>query len=52
MYGFFYQDFEKINSETTIEFFKKLEVAYPNAHKLNWILDNVGTLRVKKLKNT
>jgi transposase len=40
--SFFYQDFETINSQATIEFFKKLEGAYPHARKIHWILDNAG----------
>ena len=40
--SFFYQDFETINSQATIKFFKKLEEGYPNARKIHWILDNAG----------
>ena len=40
--NFIYQDFETINSGATLEFFKKLEAAYPNARKIHWILDNAG----------
>lgn len=40
--SFIYQDFEIINSGATIEFFKKLETAYPNACKIHWIGDNAG----------
>jgi len=39
---FIYQDFETINSASTIEFFNKLEAAYPKARKIHWILDNAG----------
>lgn len=40
--SFTYQDFETINSTSTIKFFKKLEAAYPKAGKIHWILDNAG----------
>jgi transposase len=39
---FVYQDFETINSLASIEFFKKLEAAYPDARKINLFLDNAG----------
>lgn len=40
--SFLYQDFETINSEATLKFFKKLEQAYPKARKIHWIVDNAG----------
>jgi transposase len=40
--SFLYQDFETINSEATLKFFKKLEKAYPKARKIHWIVDNAG----------
>ena len=40
--SFCYQDFETINSQAAITFFKKLETAYPHARKIHLILDNAG----------
>jgi transposase len=48
--SFFYQDFETINSQATIEFFKKLEAAYPKARKIHWILDNAGYFKCEEVK--
>lgn len=39
---FEYQDFKTINGAATIEFFTKLENAYPKAARIDLILDNAG----------
>jgi transposase len=39
---FEYQDFKTINGAATIEFFTKLENAYPEAARIDLILDNAG----------
>jgi transposase len=39
---FEYQDFKTINGAATIEFFTKLENAYPTATRIDLILDNAG----------
>jgi len=42
--------YEKINSETTIEFFKKVESAYPNSKKINIILDQAAYHKSKAVE--
>lgn len=39
---FEYQDYKTINGSATIEFFTKLENAYPKATRIDLILDNAG----------
>lgn len=39
---FIYQDFEKINGTTTVEFLKKLEQAYADTRRIHVILDQAG----------
>ena len=39
---FEYQDFKTVNGAATIEFFTKLENAYPKAARIDLILDNAG----------
>jgi transposase len=39
---FEYQDFKTVNGSATIEFFTKLENAYPTATRIDLILDNAG----------
>ena len=41
---------EKVNAETTIETFKKIEAAYPEANKIHIILDNAASHKAKMVK--
>lgn len=44
------QQFETINSASMIEFFKKVQEAYPSAHKIHLILDQAGYNRSAEVK--
>lgn len=48
---FEYQDFQTINGSSTIEFFKKLEAAYPDVSRIDLILDNAGYNKSEEVKN-
>lgn len=48
---FEYQDFQTINGSSTIEFFKKLEAAYPDSSRIDLILDNAGYNKSEEVKN-
>jgi transposase len=45
-----YEIFETIDGEATIEFLKKLEKAYPQAKKINLILDRAGYYTCAKVR--
>lgn len=46
---FEYQDFKTVNGSATIEFFTKLENAYPAATRIDLILDNAGYNKSKEV---
>lgn len=46
---FEYQDFKTVNGAATIEFFTKLENAYPTATRIDLILDNAGYNKSKEV---
>ena len=48
---FEYQDFKTINGAATIEFFTKLENAYPKAARIDLILDNAGYNKSQEVVN-
>lgn len=48
---FEYQDFKTINGAATIEFFTKLENAYPKATRIDLILDNAGYNKSQEVIN-
>jgi transposase len=48
---FEYQDFKTINGVATIEFFAKLENAYPKAARIDLILDNAGYNKSQEVVN-
>lgn len=48
--SFEYKEFETIDSKATIEFFKQLESAYPNALRIDLILDNAPYHRSEEVQ--
>ena len=48
---FEYQDFKTINGAATIEFFTKLENAYPKSARIDLILDNAGYNKSQEVVN-
>ena len=46
---FEYQEFKTVNGAATIEFFTKLEKAYPKATRIDLILDNAGYNKSKEV---
>lgn len=48
--AFSYQDFETINSQSAIEFLKKVEAIYPHAKKIHLIWDQAGYHTGKNVK--
>lgn len=48
---FEYQDFKTINGAATIEFFTKLENAYPKSTRIDLILDNAGYNKSQEVVN-
>ena len=46
---FEYKDFETINGKATIEFIKQVEEAYPEAKRIELILDNAGYNKSKEV---